>query len=168
MSNDKKLISAYMDLMTEVHVACKRKHDESLPAIDEAIERLSLDRVKKQILSSEDAEKVAFYLRRDLHDMAQFLEDYEDAEPDNWLAFDLKLLESKTWETFLSIADRTRVELDTFNQRLENPGEYAAGEITGFGTLECAACGNRLHFYKADIIPHCSECASTGYIRIKD
>ena len=59
-----------------------------------------------------------FYLRRDLHDMAQFLETDESEQPENWLSFDWRLAEDRTWEMFLSVADKTRVELSTFNERL--------------------------------------------------
>lgn len=168
MNNDKKLTNAYMDLTNDVFVICKAKKDQSLSAIDQAINSVTLEKINKKLLTKEEAEQVAFYLRRDLHDMAQFLEEDEEAEPSDWLSFDLKLLESRIWETFLSIADKTRVELATFSQRLEYPSEYAAGEITGLGTLECSACGNCLHFYKAEVIPVCSECGSRNYMRVSD
>lgn len=168
MNSDKKLIDTYVEIMEEVHQVCKLKHDDSLPVVDQAIEKACLEHVNKKLLTSLEAEKLGFYLRRDLHDMAQFLEEDENALPDNWLSFDLRLAENRTWEMFLSIADKTRVELSTFSHRLKNPGDYMAGEITGLGTLECMACGNLLHFYKADLIPACSECGSTGYMRIKD
>ena len=168
MLTNKKLVAAYTDIMGEVHAICQSKHDESLSIIDQVIGDVCLGQVSKKRLTVVEAERVGFYLRRDLHDMAQFLEEDEDALPDNWLSFDMRLMENRTWEMFLSIADKTRVELDTFTQRLENPGEYMAGEITGLGTLECTACGNLIHFYTADVIPVCSECQSTGYMRVKD
>lgn len=168
MADDRKLINSYTEIMDEVHATCKSKHDESLSTVDQTIEEACLNRVNKKHLTAEEAEKIGFYLRRDLHELAQFLEEDQDVPPDNWLSFDLKLLENRTWETFLSVADKTRVELATFNDRLENSGEYAAGEITGLGTLECLACGNFIHFYKADLIPVCSECGFTEYMRVKD
>lgn len=168
MSDDKKLIDAYAKMMHSVHASCKAQADESLPTIDQAIEGARQEAINDKSLSAPEAEKIALYLRRDLHAMAQFMETDKNEQPESWLSFDWQLAEDRAWEMFLSVADKTRVELSTFKERLENPAEYAAGEITGLGTLECSACGKLVHFYKADVIPACDSCQSKNYIRVAD
>lgn len=164
MSN---LVKLYEEMMSAVHKRCHAKHDESLKAVDKALDEISESYAQKGDFSRKDVNAVKGFLLRDLHDLAEFISEEDEKLAEDWLSFDIKLAEDRTWETFLAMADLTRVELATFNRRLQNPGDYNASEITGLGTLECSACGRREHFYKAAVIEPCQQCGNQSFFRVK-
>lgn len=160
-------VKAYTKMIDHVDKVCKQKDDESLTTIDQAIDQIQQQMVDQKELTVAEAEEIAFYLRRDLHDMASFVEQ-DEKDLSDWLSFDWRLAEDRTWEMFLSVADKTRVELATFNAKIEGEGHYTASEITGIGSLECIGCGHVLHFYKPTEIPKCPNCSDASFMRAKD
>ena len=168
MSSTATLVTLYEEILAKVHEKCQQAHDETLPMIDKVLDETVEALSQQSQHQAADVQTVAAYVSRDLHDLSQFIQEAGNEVPEDWLSFDWKLAEDRTWEMFLSLADPTQVELASFNRRLENPGEYAAGEITGVGSLECMACGKRIHFYKADVIPVCDQCGNNNYMRIND
>ena len=115
---------------------------------------------------NDEAEKVAAYLRRDLHDAAEYLES-SGKTFSNWLTFDLQLVEERMLELFASVADKTRLELEQLAQQAEKSQQYHTGEITGIGTLYCESCGCEMHFKKTSRIPPCPKCHKTTFNRKK-
>jgi hypothetical protein len=115
-------------------------------------------------LSVDEAEKIADYLRRDLHSAAHFLSDTEKALAD-WMRFDLELLEDKFLTLFTGMVDHTRTELDNLAERARQATEWTSGEITT-GTLQCANCGEVLAFYQPTHVPACPNCGGTLFKRM--
>ena len=118
-------------------------------------------------LSREEVDKVADYLRRDLHDAATFMSE-SGKQLSDWLHFDLELVEKEMMNRFAKAADRTKLELDQLNYDLEAALHYKTGQITGIGTLECEACGHTLHYHKTGRIPPCPTCHKTAFVRISE
>ena len=110
---------------------------------------------------------MAGYLKRDLEDAGYYLADTGE-DLGKWLRFDLELVESRLAEAFLSVADRTRVEMAKLNAELEYASHWHTGEITGIGTLRCTECGEELHFKHTGHIPPCPKCRGTLFDRVKD
>ena len=129
--------------------------------IDDAMEKA----VALGELSREEAERTAGYLERDLVDAGEFLAETGRALGD-WLRFDLQLIERRMWEMFEQVADQTRLGMLQFEQGLRRASEYRTGEVTGIGTLQCAACGKQMQFLKTGHIPPCPECHGTSFTRV--
>lgn len=127
-------------------------------AVDKAVELEELTR--------EEAEKIGEYLRRDVHDAAEFLSGGGDLG--QWMRFDLKLIEERFLGMFAVMVDHTREELDNLAARAEAMSEWYSGEVTGPGTLVCAECGKVLEFHQAGRIPPCPQCSQTVFIRLAE
>ena len=116
-------------------------------------------------LTREEAEKIGDYLKRDIVDAAEYL-----AEPTqelaDWLRFDIELIEERLLEMFLSVADRTKVELLELQREAERADSWHTGELAGIGTLQCFDCGELLHFHATGHIPPCPVCNGTAFKRV--
>ena len=108
--NKNKLIEAYSDLMAHLYEAM----DDTLHSFADAMD---IAKAKIKDLSQEELEKVSGFLTRDVEHAAQHLHakaghDRTSGESlKEWLKFDIELLENFTFDAFLSLADKSRVEL---------------------------------------------------------
>jgi polyhydroxyalkanoate synthesis regulator phasin len=136
------------------------------PTLKEAIE--SAKKYSSEIgqLTREEADKVGEYIRRDMHDAADYLSD-SGKEFRDWLNLDLQLIERRILDMFASVADRTRIELEGLAQRARAASQYHTGEVVGPGTLECLACGQVMQFHQTGQIPPCPKCHATAFRRIR-
>lgn len=114
-------------------------------------------------LNEEDVVKLESYVKRDLIDAARYQEKTGKSLQD-WLGFDLALLENEFLEMFSVAADKTTTELLLLKLQAER-AEYHTGELTGLGTLVCDQCNDKLHFHKPGHIPPCPKCSSTHFHR---
>lgn len=131
--------------------------------IDQAVEKA----VELEELSREEAERIGDYLRRDVHDAAEYLATTEK-EMGDWLRFDLELIEERLLETFSVMVDHTREALDEIEARAAWMTNWQTGEITGPGTLVCTRCGQLLHFHQPGRIPVCPQCGERDFKRVED
>ena len=155
---DKHLADAYdhmLDQLSEIFT-----QDGMFDAVEKSAEKAS----ELVELSREEVDKVADYLRRDLHDAATFMAE-SGRQLGDWLHFDMALVEKEVIARFANAADRTKLELDQLNYDLEAALHYKTGQITGIGTLECESCGHTLHFHKTGRIPPCPKCYATQFVR---
>jgi rubrerythrin len=166
MNNDNQnskdnLVPAYQKMMTRVEETQKRSTTKTLQQhIDSAIEKaIELDE-----LTREEAEHIGDYLRRDLHDAADFIITTEQALAD-WIHFDLELVEERLLEMFSLMVDQTQQELENLAERARQATQWHSGEITGLGTLFCENCDNALHFPQPDYISSCPNCGATRFKR---
>ena len=105
-------------------------------------------------------------IKRDVEHAAQTLSHESDADSlSEWLKFDIDLLENFTFDAFLSIADKTRLELAKIEQ-LAITHKYESGDVTAPGTFICDACGKEIAFKTTSEIPVCPTCQATTFIRI--
>jgi len=159
-----RLISAYENMLERVHAAWDRAEKGSLLSLRRNLSQAREKAVELGELTREEAEKVSGYLERDVKDAAGFLSTNERAFAE-WLRFDLQLIEGRLEEMFANVADRTRLELQALARQADEASAYHTGEVTGPGTLICAACGKELHFHRTGHIPPCPQCRSTRYRR---
>jgi hypothetical protein len=159
-----RLVDAYENMLERVDEMLGRAEKNALPTLKRSIEHAREKAVEMNELTREEAEKVAAYVERDMKDAAHFLtrtgEEFRD-----WFRFDIQLIENRLMEMFATVADRTRVELESLAERAREASLYHTGEITGPGTLVCTKCGKELHFHKAGHIPPCPKCHATEYQR---
>ena len=166
MSNDNQnskenLVPAYQKMMTRVEKTQKSAIKKTLQQhIEDAKEKA----VELEELTLEEAERIGDYLRRDLHDAAEFIVSTEQALAD-WIRFDLEVIEESLLEMFSMMVDQTQLELENLAERAHQVTEWNSGEITALGTLYCEMCGKALHFHKPDYIPACPNCGATCFKR---
>jgi hypothetical protein len=155
-------ISVYNRMMSRVQRTLENAEHKAGPIVEHAIERARERAVELGETTREEAEKVADYLKRDLGEMARYLND-TGREYRAWFNMDLELIEASLLDLLMSVADRTRLEL---TQWAEQASQYRSGEITGPGTLACVNCGERLSFVRPGHIPPCPRCRSIEYRRL--
>jgi rubrerythrin len=161
-NTDKKLVPAYQTMMARVDEDAKKpaSHNSLQEHIDAAIETA----IKLNELSHVEAERIGYYLRRDLQDAAAFIVDTEKALVD-WINFDIELIENRLLEMFSIMVDQTQLELNNLEERARQATQWNSGEITALGVLYCDNCNHALHFQKPDFIPACPNCGATSFHR---
>ena len=162
-----RLTDGYDVMLERVNDVMKDAEHKTSNRFREGMEHAREKAIELDELSREEAEKIGSYLERDLKDAARFLSDTGD-EFKQWFKFDLELVESRMFEAFASVADKTRVELEQWSEWAREASRYTTGEVTGAGTLVCEACGKELHFHKAGHIPPCPACGKTHFCREMD
>ena len=115
-------------------------------------------------LTREESEQIADYLKRDIHDAAEYMSK-EGAEMGDWLRFDVQLVEAKLLDWMSQAVDTTKLELDQLAERAQQENIWMSGEITGPGTLKCMKCGHELQFQETTTIPPCPECSKHRFKR---
>lgn len=164
-TTNEKLVHAYNTMMERVKHAIEEAGEEASPKIAELVSKAQKKAIELGELTGDEAIKIGDYLKRDLDAAADYLASEETDELIEWLKFDIELIEDRLLEMFLSVADKTKVELLALEERAAHADEYHTGEITGPGTLVCTACGEHIHFHQAGHIPPCPKCHATVYKR---
>jgi len=159
-----RLVDAYERMLERVQGFVQEVEKDAGPALKHAIEQARDAAADVGELTRDEAERVAYYLRRDLEDAGKFLKDSGE-ELGGWLRFDVQLIERSLAWLFLQAADRTKVELERLHLEAEAVGEWHSGEVTGPGTLICKSCGNELVMRRAAHIPPCAHCGGTDFRR---
>lgn len=139
------------------------KH-KTAPVLHQMIDAARDKAVELEELSREEADKVAKYLKRDLTDAAEYLQESGEEFRD-WLGFEVLLLEEKLGDLFMQAADKTTLELLQLRENLARTAEFHTGEVSGPGTLVCSECGENLVFHKPGKIPPCPKCHATVFKR---
>jgi len=158
------LIEAYDTMLKRVSDVIETAEQSTIPALKKNIERARETAVEVGELTRDEAEKIATYLERDMHDAADFLSE-TGKEFKDWSRFDLELIEDRLLEMFANVADKTKLELDALARQARHASMYHTGEVTGPGTLVCTSCDKEIHFHKTGHIPPCAGCHGTEYRR---
>lgn len=163
---DQKLIAAYDKMMERVHHFIDDTEQHTLPTLQKSIDNAKKQAVELKEVTAEEAEKLAGFIRRDIHDVAHHISE-SGQEFSSWFSFDLQLIEDRILDTLSKVADKTRSELAQLASQAKFSQEYRTGEVTGIGTLECSDCHTLLHFKKTNRIPPCPKCHKTVFTRVK-
>ncbi|MDD5579796.1 MAG: zinc ribbon-containing protein [Methylobacter sp.] len=160
--NKNKLVEAYTDLMEHLYEAM----DDTLHSFADALE-ISKEKTKKTSdLTDEEVDKVSGYVKRDIEHAAHGLTHKEDSQSlSEWFKFDIELIENFALDAFLSLADKTRLELAKLEQLAEQ-NTYHTGDITGPGTFVCDFCNKEISFKSTSQIPKCPDCRGVTFFRI--
>jgi len=161
---EQKLIAAYDTMMARIDKLIDSAEQQALPVLQKNIEKAKKQAIELKEVSQEEAEKLGDYLRRDIHDAANYLQQ-SGKEFSTWFNFDLELIEDRALEIFSKVADKTRLELAQLADQAKRSSEYKTGEITSIGTLACQQCGTVMHFKKTSRIPPCPKCHKTTFTR---
>lgn len=159
-----KFTAAYDKMMERIEHFFDDAETNAAPTLRQRIELAKLRAIELREMTSEEADKIAYYVERDLHDAADYLET-TGKEFSTWFNFDLQLIEARLYEMFASVADKTRLELRQLASQAQIAQQYYTGEITGIGSLVCESCGTEMHFKKTGRIPPCPKCRHTEFRR---
>lgn len=159
-----RLVRAYRRMLDHAREVLE---SEAEPSLRHAVERARKNAVDFGDLTREEADHVAQYLRRDLHDAGDYLS-RTGRELREWAQIDLSMVEHGLVDLFVRAADRTRLEMEAFNRELKEGPPYRSGELTGPGTLRCKGCGQLMHFHEPGHIPPCPKCRGTDFRRQTD
>ncbi|MDO9213275.1 MAG: zinc ribbon-containing protein [Methylococcales bacterium] len=160
--NKDKLIKAYSEFMQHLHEAM----EDTLHSFSEAVEISKEKTSQTNELTDEELDKVSSYVQRDIEHAAQGLEHKADNDSlSEWFKFDVELIEKFILDAFLSLADKTRIELEKIKQ-LATKHTYHSGDITFPGTFICDECGKEIAFKTPSEIPECPKCHATTFIRV--
>lgn len=157
-----KFIDAFNDIFRHLYETM----DDTLHSVAEALEISKEKAGKTSDLTQEELNKVSGYVKRDLETAAHGLTDKEDSNSlSEWFKFDIELIENFTLDAFLSVADKTRIELAKLGE-LAKKHSYQSGDITIPGTFICDNCGKEIAFKTPSEIPECPVCHAKTFIRI--
>ena len=163
-STQDRLVHAYEEMLKRTHAAMEQAEKETLPALRELLDKARDNMVELGELTREEATKVAEYVERDIKDAAAYLTD-TGADLRQWWRFDVSQVQERMLEMFSSVADQTSVQLQNWARQARQAVGYHTGEITGPGTLVCAACGAELQMRQPGHIPPCPKCHGTLFKR---
>ena len=158
-----KLVAAYERMLERAHEAVD-KAEAQVPTLRQNLDQAREKAVELGELTREEADKVATYIERDMHDAAAYLAETGQQLRD-WWRFDLKQVEDRMLDMFAAVADQTSIQLREMREDLWRAEHYHTGEVTGPGTLTCSRCGKQMHFSKPGRIPPCPGCHGTEFRR---
>lgn len=158
-----RLVDTYNQMMAHI-----REAFETADATDLTLQK-ALNNARDQVVhigevTTEEAHEISEYIKRDINDAAEYMME-TSAEFGDWLMLDIEIIERKIIDMFLSVADRTRIELEQFQAPPRLPVEYHSGEITGPGTLVCTKCGHQVAFVTTGEIEPCPKCKNITFQR---
>lgn len=167
MSAKDKHPRAYDRMLERARHYTEQVGDDQRPLFSRAVDYARDKAVELGELTREEAEDIAEYLRRDVHDAATFIGE-RGLDLGDWLRLDLLLIEDRLLDLFSRAVDQTRLELELLALRAAANTDWRTGEVTGIGTLQCRACGEKIHFHQTGHIPPCPRCAGSDFRRIGD
>ena len=159
--NTQKLITAYSEFMHHLHETM----EDTLHSFTDAFEISKEKTNESSELTTEELDHVSAQVKRDVEHAAQNLPAHDNNSLSDWLKFDIELIENLTWDAFLSVADKTRIELAKI-EFLAETHKYQSGDITIAGTFICNDCGKEIAFKATSRIPNCPTCHNHTFVRL--
>ncbi|MCS2609435.1 zinc ribbon-containing protein [Halomonas dongshanensis] len=105
------------------------------------------------------------WVERDLRDMRHYLSD-SSRQVAGWLGIDLDALSRRVAESLLSIADRSVVERERFEDDLEAArADYCEGEVVAPGLMACVHCDAQVMLETVARLEPCHQCAHRYFYR---
>ncbi len=163
--NESSMVDAYNQMMSRVKDSIDNAEAHAIPSLQKAIEQAKQQAIHLSEVSLEEADEIGNYIKRDINDAAEYLMETSH-EFSEWLRLDIDIIEQKVLELFLSVADKTRIELEQLSHPACNvTAEYKTGEITGPGSLVCINCDQMIQFNTTATIPECDQCGGKLFKR---
>jgi hypothetical protein len=157
-----KLIKAYDDFMNHLNEAM----DETLHNLADALLHAKEKASSLGGHTQEEINRIADYVSRDVKHNAATSPNADYDSFSQWLKFDLKLLENFAVDTFLSLADKTRVKLTELEMDASLYHPYHSGDVASPGAFVCDHCGKQIAFKSTSVIPQCPECHTESFSRL--
>ncbi len=157
-----KFVTAYTDLMESLYLAM----DNTLHTWADAYNIAKAKIHKASDLTLEEIDVISDALKRDIESAAHGLPEHKDKNSlSEWFKFDVDLIENFALDAFLSLADKTRVDLAKLGEQAKHY-TYESGVVTLPGTFRCDHCGKEIAFKAPSQIPECPACHGRRFTRI--
>ena len=157
-----KFVNAYNDLMENLYIAM----DNTLHSWADAIDIAKAKIHKAGDLTVEEIDMISDALKRDVESAAHALPPGKDQSTlSDWFKFDIELIENFALDAFLSLADKTRIQLAELGEKAKHH-RYQSGEVTLPGTFVCDQCKKEIAFKSSSQIPECPACGGNSFTRI--
>lgn len=156
-------VAGYRRMLERAAAVLKEAVMHPLPSFKHIIDAARQRAVDLKELSHDEAERIGYYLRRDVEDAARQAREGR-REMGDWLRFDLAFIEDRLLEFLQPLVDHTRLEIDRLTMEAYAQG-WHTGEVIGPGTLYCDACEQELHMHRVSHIPPCPKCRATVFHR---
>lgn len=169
--NSSSLAKAYNHILSRVKDSIDNADAQAAPSLQRAMELAKKEAIRLGEVTLEEAEEVSSYIKHDINEAAEYLMETSH-EFSEWLLMDIEIIEHKVLELFLSVADRTQIELEQFSHpgcELTKPDsrEYHSGEYTDPMELICTQCGQQIKLDKTTKIPICCHCQGNSFKRLQ-
>jgi len=158
-----RLIDAYNHMMASIRSSFETSDDDEM-SLSKAMSMARDEITHISDVTQDEAEEISNFIKRDINDAAEYMME-SSSEFSDWLMLDIEVIERKLIDLFLSVADKTRIELEQFGVQNTELSLYYSGEITGPGTLQCNACGHKVSFTTTSQIQDCTECGHNTFKR---
>ena len=158
-----RLIEAYNQMMASIRSSFETSDDDEM-SLSKAMSMARDEITHITDVTQDEAEEISNFIKRDINDAAEYMME-SSSEFSDWLMLDIEVIERKLIDLFLSVADKTRIELEQFGVQNRELSLYYSGEITGPGTLLCNACGHKVSFTTTSQIQDCTECGHNTFRR---
>ena len=160
-----KLLKAFNHMVDEVHAAIEKAEETLAPTVDEMIHNAEEMSKKLYALTQDEAKTLSQQLKRDIAHAREYMQT-EGKEFNEWLNFDIKLVEDRFADLLSRAADKTWLDFRAFQQQSRDSVIYRTGEICSAGTLKCKSCEQTMTFKKSGHIPPCPKCHHTEFERV--
>lgn len=149
--NDQQEVSLYEKLAARTAELL----EEGKKTLDEALKKAKDELGKAGEFSTEQMDKVADYVKRDVADNA------EKATEAIKKAVDPQRVAAGAQAIFARILNSAVDALSDLAEKAEKATEFKTGEVTSAGTLTCKECGAEMHMKTTGRIPPCPKCRKT-------
>ncbi len=164
MDTKEKIAKAYHQYLFYTRDFLHDSKEEIKPSIKKALDYASEKTADLGEITKEETKILSTYVSRDIKDAAEFIAEGERSIAD-WLRTDLMYIEDQFLELFSDVVTDMGAELKDMAGYANAHREWHTGEINGLGTLECKACGEKIHFKQPGRIPPCPICNKSIFVR---
>lgn len=115
--------------------------------------------------TKDEAALLRAWVERDMRDFRRFLAEGGEGIA-AWLGIDLNVLSRHVSEALFSIADRTTIDRERFDDDLEAArADYIAGEVAMPGRMSCVHCGTGITLDQVSRLEACHACGHRYFHR---
>jgi len=151
--NDQQEVGLYEKLATRTAELL----EEGRKTLDEALKKAKDELGKAGEFSTEQMDKVAAYVKRDVAENAEKATDAVKK------AVDPQRVAAGAQSIFARILNSASDALSDLAEKAEKATVFKTGEVTSAGTLTCKECEAEMHMKTTGRIPPCPKCRKTTF-----
>lgn len=159
-----KLVAAFEHMVENVAESMHEAEAALAPTVDEMVHNAQLIARDLYALTQEEAESLGATLKRDIHKANEVL-NQQGRELQDWLSFDLALMEDRFIDMIANAADKTWLDFRAFERQNRPNDLYRSGEVCNAGSFTCKKCGESIRLSRTGQIPVCPACSGRKFYR---
>ncbi len=108
-------VETYNQMLDLIRDRLENAEAHAIPSILKLMQQAKDEAIHIGEIGIEDAEQISRYLKCDIYEATEYLMEYS-RDFSSWFLLDIEIIEQKILELFLSVADKTRIELEQFSR----------------------------------------------------